>query len=127
MDFVKKHHDILIIRQETTIVSYFDKSRSKTFKKIVTEATIQIGEQVYTSKFVVANCIYEISLVMSWHKSVNLITNYASKAVRVIEFTLPTCTDYDDKIKVTNLGNKKLKSVLLKKNKTLTTSQFPAS
>lgn len=53
---------------------------------------------------------------MKWHRSVSPITDYDSKTVPVNEFSLRTCKDYDEKIKVTNLSVKKSLPRIKKQN-----------
>lgn len=54
-------------------------------------------------------------LGMSWQEKVNPTTNYTTKTVTVGDAILPSFHDSKKKIRVTNLGVKRFRSMLRKK------------
>lgn len=79
------------------------------------DAELSMRDHIYRSNFVVADSRYDVLLGMPWHKSESSRIYYAKPTVCVNEEHLPLSAEAHDNVVVSNLGVKKFRLLLRKK------------
>lgn len=115
--FVKQYRHLLNVKKACFVISHSSKSITETATNVVIDASIQIGEHVYSSNWVISDCRYDILLGMQWHIHCSPIVDYEQRTVKVGRITLPTIAERNPSIKVNNIGVKKFRSLLGKKHR----------
>lgn len=86
--------------------------------EVVVNARVQIENYTYKSNWIVSNCRDYILLGMPWHIENKPRNSYKSGTLKVGEMTLLTVMESSNsRVKIQNLGVKKLCSLLQKKHK----------
>lgn len=115
--FVNKHKEYLNIRKTSFLINHSNKDSVEEATEIVVDTEIQIVYHRYKSNWFVADCRYDILLVMPWHVSCSPKVKYNSGTLKTGGVPLPSSRYATRTIPVQNIGVKKFRSLLRKKKR----------
>lgn len=116
-DFVDKHPHLFRIEDTNITVIHSKKESREVATQVVMGTGIRIGTQSYRSNWAVADCRYDVLLGMTWNKDTAPKVSYEEPTVCIGEEILPirSADDEHQRVKITNLGVKKFRSLLRKR------------
>ena len=114
-EFFNFHADCFDVIEKRVEISHSNRENTEIATQIVVNARLSCEEHVYRSNFTVANCRYDVLLGMPCHVDCKPRIKYEVPQVAVADQCLPMEKDEQCTPRITNMGVKKFRSILRKK------------
>lgn len=115
--FVNKNRHLLETKSTCVNINHSYRKVVEEASEVVVDGLVEIGNLKYKSNWIVADCRYDILLGMPWHVECTPTVDYRTRTLKAGNTVLPSSLDSVGTVKVNNIGVKKFRSLLKKKNK----------
>lgn len=118
--FFRKNGHLFQTEEAKITITHSKRDSRETARQVILNGEVREGPHVYRSNWAVGDCRYDVLLGMPWHKDKTPSVDYAMPSVAVGGDFVPLqhfSAEERKTIRVTNLGVKRFRRLVKKKNK----------